>query len=47
MQKPQVGQVIQVYGQPCRIFKVHPLGTVDVVTLDGSRAYRVTGLSFL
>lgn len=46
MNKPQVGQVIKVYGQDCRIFKIHPFGTLDVVTLDGSRAYRVTGLAF-
>lgn len=29
---------------PCRIVKVWPLGTYDVESLDGSRAWRVTGL---
>ncbi len=45
-QKPQVGQIIKVHGQDCRIFKIRPFGTVDVVTLDGKRAYRVSGLAF-
>jgi len=44
--KMKIGQIITVYGKQCRIFKVHPFGTVDVVTLDGSRAWRVSGLRF-
>ena len=43
---PQVGQVVQVYGKPCRIVKIHPFGTIDVVTLDGSKAFRLSGLAF-
>jgi hypothetical protein len=43
---PKVGQVITVHGVPCRIFKVRPFGTVDVVALDDSRAFRVSGLGF-
>lgn len=39
-----IGDVITVYGHPCRITKVWPLGTVDVLRVDGSLAYRVTGL---
>jgi hypothetical protein len=28
-----------------RIFKVHPFGTIDVLTLDGKNAYRISGLA--
>lgn len=41
----KIGDIITVYGHQCRVFKVHPFGTVDVIRLDGSRAYRVSGLS--
>lgn len=37
---------MMVYGHRCRIVKVHAFGTVDVETLDGTRAYRVTGLYY-
>lgn len=40
----KIGTIITVYGQPCRVYRMHPLGTVDVETLDGKRCYRVTGL---
>lgn len=46
MSKPQIGQIIKVYGQDCRIVKVRPFGTIDVVTLDGAKAYRLSELSF-
>jgi hypothetical protein len=45
--RPKIGQTIRVYGQVCRIIKVRAAGTIDVETLDGSRAYRVTGLAFI
>ena len=39
------GDVLVVHGGVrCRIVKVWPFGTYDVVTLDGKRAFRVTGL---
>jgi hypothetical protein len=44
--KPQVGQIVKVYGQDCRIVKVRPFGTIDVVTLDDSKAFRLSGLAF-
>ena len=31
--KPQIGQIMKVYGKDCRIFKIHPFGTIDVVAL--------------
>lgn len=43
--RPEVGMLITVHGKRCRIFKVHPAGTIDVVALDGSGAWRVSGLS--
>lgn len=45
-QKPKIGQIVTVYGKKCRIFKVHPAGTIDVEALDGDGAWRVTGLGF-
>ena len=45
--QPKIGQIITVRGTPCRIFKVYRLGTVDVVSLCGTRAFRVTGLAFV
>lgn len=43
---PAVGMRVTVHGTPCRIFKVRPAGTIDVVSLDGRRAWRLTGLMF-
>jgi hypothetical protein len=44
---PKVGQLVKVYGLQCRIFKVRPAGTIDVLSLDGTHAYRVSGLGFV
>lgn len=44
--KPKIGQIVKVHGQDCRIFKIHPFGTIDVVTLDGSKSFRMSGLAF-
>lgn len=35
--KLKVGDIIIVYGQPCRIYRVYDFGTYDVETLDGER----------
>jgi hypothetical protein len=43
---PKLGMIVTVYGVKCRIFKVHPMGTIDVVSIDGRRAWRITGLPF-
>lgn len=44
-QAPQVGQVCNVRGVPCRVIAIRDFGTVDVVAVDGSdRAWRVSGL---
>jgi len=45
--KPVKGQLTTVRGVSCRIVRVWPFGTIDVVSLDGKHAWRVTGLSFL
>lgn len=42
----KVGDIVTVYGVDCEIVKVRPFGTIDVVALDGSRAWRVSGLRF-
>ncbi len=47
MNKPTVGQLYTVYGVVCRIVRVRPFGTIDVESLDGTKAWRVTGLFFL
>ncbi len=41
---PHVGQTVAVCGVICRIIKVRPFGTIDVVSLDGSLAWRISGL---
>ena len=46
MNKPQIGQIVRVYGKDYRIVKIHPFGTIDVVSLDGSKAFRLSGLAF-
>jgi len=43
--KPKLGQLIKVRGIICHIAKIHPFGTVDVLEVNGHRAFRVTGLS--
>lgn len=45
-EKPKIGQLITVRGISCRIVKIYPFGTLDVVEVNGSRSFRVTGLSF-
>lgn len=45
--RPNIGDLMKVYGKDCRITKVHKFGTLDVVSLCGRYAYRVTGLNFL
>lgn len=44
--RPQIGQIVFVYGVRCRIFKVRPCGTIDVEEVDGPRAWRLSGLGF-
>jgi hypothetical protein len=43
---PQIGQQITVRGITCKIVKIRPMGTLDVVSLCGSYAFRVSGLTF-
>jgi hypothetical protein len=45
--KPNVGDLITVRGTTCKVTKVYKFGTADVVSLDGKRAWRVTGLGWL
>lgn len=42
--EPKVGMCVFVCGVNCCIFKVHSFGTIDVVSDDGDRAWRITGL---
>ena len=46
MKKPYIGQILTVRGVVCRVFKIHPLGTIDVEEIDGPRAFRLSGLPF-
>ncbi len=43
---PKVGMLVTVRGVKCRIFKVRPFGTIDVESLCGKYAWRVSGLNF-
>jgi hypothetical protein len=42
--KPSLNQIVFVRGIRCRIFKIHPFGTIDVCEINGSRAFRLSGL---
>jgi len=44
--KPQVGQLVFLRGLTWRITAVLPAGTIEVESLDGSMAIRVSGLMF-
>lgn len=45
--KPRAGMLMTVRGHKCRIVKIHKFGTVDVHSLCGQFAWRVTGLPFI
>lgn len=45
--RPSVGMLVNVHGRQCRITHVHKFGTIDVVSLCGNYAWRLTGLDFL
>lgn len=45
--KPTIGMRYLHRGIMCRIHAVHPFGTMDVVALDGSGAWRVSGLGWV
>lgn len=40
----RVGDVVVCHGKRCRVFKVRPLGTIDVEEIDGPGAWRISGL---
>lgn len=42
--QPAIGDLVTVRGILCRIFAIHPLGTIDVEAVDGPQAYRVSGI---
>jgi hypothetical protein len=42
--KAHIGMIVAVYGVKCRIFRIHPLGTIDVEEINGPRAWRLSGL---
>ena len=41
----EIGSIIEVRGVECRVFAMHEFGTYDVVAIDNSCAYRVSGMS--
>jgi hypothetical protein len=43
----KVGQPMTVRGVACRVTKILPAGTVEVEAVDGSGAWRVSGLGVL
>jgi hypothetical protein len=38
--------LVNVRGISCRIVKIRKFGTIDVVSLDGKRSFRLSGLAF-
>lgn len=45
--QPMIGQLMMVRGVQCKIVKILPFGTLDVVSICGQYAYRVSGLAFV
>ena len=45
--RPAIGQQMTVRGIVCQITCVLPAGTVEVTSLCGNYAFRVSGLSFV
>lgn len=45
MAAPKVGDQVLVRGQLMTVYKVRPMGTIDVEAKNG-KCYRVTGLNF-
>jgi hypothetical protein len=41
----KIGDQMTVRGVRCVVFKVRPFGTIDVVSVDGKQAFRVSGLA--
>lgn len=41
----KIGDIVTVYGAPCRVVRILPFGTIDVERVDGSRAWRISGLA--
>jgi len=41
----QIGALVTVRGVPCRVVRIRPCGTIDVLALDGSGAWRVSGVA--
>jgi hypothetical protein len=47
IEKPQIGQRVTVDGKECEIFAIHEIErAIDVVTMDGEKAWRISGLKF-
>lgn len=44
--KPSVGMLVTVRGMVCRITKIHAAFTIDVESVCGNYAFRVSGLSW-
>jgi hypothetical protein len=44
--RPEVGDIVEVYGADCKIIRVYDHGTIDVERLSDGRCWRVTGLWF-
>jgi hypothetical protein len=43
---PKIGQLVTVRGVKCRIFKIREFGTIDVESICGNYAFRLSGLNF-
>ena len=42
--RPNIGDKTTVRGVSCTIVRIHPMGTVDVVSDCGKYAWRISGL---
>ena len=49
-ERPNIGDLCTVRGLMCKVTKVFPFGTIEVISIDEhntNKAYRVSGLAFL
>lgn len=46
MSTPKLGQLVTIRGVACRIIAIEGYGTIVVEATDGTRWFRVSGLSY-
>lgn len=47
MKKPKIGQLVKFRGEQYRILRILKFGTIDILSLDGNNAFRISGLKYV